>query len=117
MASIRFSLAQIVQAAGTTLQQTYERLTGAKDTFGSFASLLEAPFPPGVTVDLPNDNPFPLSEVHDVIFEPAKLAGKDVLLSGLVPVFTGVGPVVQSHSNRRQGSAQWQHREHAPDTG
>jgi hypothetical protein len=86
---LRFSLAQIVQAAGTTLQQTYERLTGSTDAFGPFASLLEARFPPGVTVDLTNDNPFPLSEVPDVMFEPAKLAGKDVLLSGLVPKFTG----------------------------
>ena len=88
---LRFSLAQIVQAAGTTLQQTYERLTGSTDAFGPFASLLEARFPPGVTVDLPNDNPFPLSEVPEVMFEPAKLAGKDVLLSGLVPKFTGAG--------------------------
>ena len=88
---LHFSLAQIVQAAGTTLQQTYERLTGSTDAFGPFASLLEARFPPGVTVDLPNDNPFPLSEVPDVMFEPAKLAGKDVLLSGLVPKFTGAG--------------------------
>jgi hypothetical protein len=88
---LHFSLAQIVQAAGTTLQQTYERLTGSTDAFGPFASLLEAAFPPGVTVDLPNDNPFPLSEVPDVMNEPAKLAGKDVLLSGLVPKFTGAG--------------------------
>jgi hypothetical protein len=88
---LRFSLAQIVQAGGTTLQQTYERLTGSTDAFGPFASLLEARFPPGVTVDLPNDNPFPLSEVPDVMFEPAKLAGKDVLLSGLVPKFIGAG--------------------------
>jgi hypothetical protein len=86
-----FSLAQIVQAAGTTLQQTYQRLTGSTDAFGPFASLLEARFPPGVTVNLPNDNPFPLSEVPDVTFEPAKVAGKDVLLSGLVPRFTGAG--------------------------
>jgi hypothetical protein len=82
---LRFSLAQIVQAGGTTLQQTYERLTGSTDAFGPFASLLEAAFPPGVTVNLPNDNPFPLSEVPDVMFEPARLAGRDVLLSGLVP--------------------------------
>lgn len=88
---LHFSLAQIVQAAGTTLQQTYERLTGSTDAFGPFASLLEARFPPGVTVDLPNDNPFPLSEVPDVMFMPAKAAGKDVLWRGLVPKFTGAG--------------------------
>jgi hypothetical protein len=88
---LRFSLAQIVQAGGSTLAQTYERLTGSTDAFEPFASLLEARFPLGVTVDLANDNPFPLSEVPDVMFEPARLAGKDVLLSGLVPKFTGAG--------------------------
>jgi len=88
---LRFSLAQIVQAGGTTLQQTYQRLTGSTDAFGPFASLLEARFPPGVTVNLPNDNPFPLAEVPDVMFEPAKVAGKQVVFNGLVPHFTGAG--------------------------
>jgi hypothetical protein len=37
------------------------------DTFWPFASLLEARFPPGVTVNLPNDNPFPPSDVPDVM--------------------------------------------------
>jgi hypothetical protein len=82
-----FGLAEIVQTGGTTLQQTYERLTGSPDAFGPFATLLEAGFPPGDTVDLPGDNPF--SEVPDVMFEPAEGAGKEVLLSGLVPEFTG----------------------------
>jgi hypothetical protein len=86
---LHFSLAQIVQAGGTTLQQTYERLTGSTDAFGPFASLLDTAFPPGVTVHLPNDNPFPLSEVPDVINEPANAAGKEVLWRGLVPKFTG----------------------------
>jgi hypothetical protein len=95
---LHFSLAQIVQAGGTTLQQTYERLTGSSDAFGPFASLLEARFPPGVNVALPNDNPFPLSEVPDVTFEPATLAGKDVVLSGLVPKFIGAGQIVSSQS-------------------
>jgi hypothetical protein len=95
---LHFSLAQIVQAGGTTLQQTYEQLTGSTDAFGPFASLLEAAFPPGVTVDLPNDNPFPLSEVPDVMNEPAQLAGKDVLLSGLAPKFTGAGQIVNSQT-------------------
>ena len=88
---LHFSLAQIVQAGGTTLQQTYHQLTGSTDAFGPFASLLEARFPSGVTVNLPNDNPFPLAEVPDVMFEPAKAAGKQVLFKGLVPQFTGAG--------------------------
>ncbi len=88
---LHFSLAQIVQAGGTTLAQTYERLTGSTDAFGPFAGLLEARFPPGVTVDLANDNPFPLAEVPDVMFEPARAAGKEVLWRGLVPKFSGAG--------------------------
>ena len=95
---LHFSFAQIVQAGGTTLQQTYERLTGSADAFGPFASLLEARFPPGVTVNLPSDNPFPLSAVPDVMFDPAKLAGKEVLLSGLVPKFIGAGQIVNSQT-------------------
>ena len=87
--ALRLMLLPAATLAGS--HQTYERLTGSTDAFGPFASLLDARFPPGVTVDLPNDNPFPLSEVPDVMFEPAKLAGKDVLLSGLVPKFTGGG--------------------------
>jgi hypothetical protein len=101
---LRFSLAQIVQAGGTTLQQTYERLTGSTDAFGPFASLLEARFPIGVTVNLPNDNPFPLAEVPDVMFEPARVAGKDVLLSGLVAKFTGAGQL-NSFVNSQSPSA------------
>src|SRR5215469_4952854 len=75
---LHFSLAQIVQAAGTTLQQTYEQLTGSTDAFGPFASLLEAAFPPNVTVNLPNDNPFPLSKVPPVVSETARSASQDV---------------------------------------
>lgn len=57
---LHFSLAEIVQAGGATLQQTYANLTGSNNAFGPFAALLQRHFPAGVTVNLPNDNPFPL---------------------------------------------------------
>jgi hypothetical protein len=57
---LHFTLAQIVLAAGTTLQQTYARLTGSNDAFGPFAALLQRHFPAGTPVSLANDNPFPL---------------------------------------------------------
>jgi len=57
---LHISLARIVQAGGTTLQQTYQRLTNATDAFGPFAALLQRHFPAGTPVNLPNDNPFPL---------------------------------------------------------
>jgi hypothetical protein len=57
---LHFSLAQIVQARGVNLQQTYANLTGSPDAFGPFAALLQRHFPAGTAVNLPNDNPFPL---------------------------------------------------------
>src|SRR6516225_4965854 len=57
---LHFSLVRIVEAGGTTLQQTYPRLTGSADAFGPFAALLQRHFPAGTPVTLPNDNPFPL---------------------------------------------------------
>jgi len=95
---LHFSLAQIIQAAGTTLEQTYERLTGSTGAFGPFASLLEARFPRGVPVNLPNDNPFPLSTVPYVLAETANSAASEVRSAGLAPVFTGAGQVVNSQS-------------------
>jgi hypothetical protein len=96
---LHFSLNQIVQAGGTTLQQTYERLTGSSvDAFGPFAALLAAYFPPGTlvnfppgTLNLPTDNPFPLSHVPGVVFDGANGAAKEVVRAGLVPLFTGPG--------------------------
>jgi hypothetical protein len=57
---LHFDLFQIVAAGGTTLQQTYQRLTGLSDAFGPFAALLALHFPPGINVNLMSDNPFPL---------------------------------------------------------
>ena len=58
---LHLSLARIVQAGGTTLQQTYQRLTNSSDAFGPFAALLQRHFPAGTPVSLTGtDNVFPL---------------------------------------------------------
>ena len=46
---LHFSLVRIVEAGGTTLQQTYQSLTGSTDAFGPFAALLQRFFPAGTT--------------------------------------------------------------------
>ena len=57
----QFSLAQIVQAAGATLTNTYQTLTGNNDDpFPAFAALLNTKFPAGSTANWPDDNPFPI---------------------------------------------------------
>lgn len=57
---LNFSWAQIVQAGGSTFEQTYERLTGKTSGFAPFKSLLDSHFPPGRPSGLTTDNPFPL---------------------------------------------------------
>src|SRR5215469_14266555 len=77
---LHFTLPQIVQAAGSTLQQTFETLTGSSVAFGPFSALLDAFFPPGVPISLPNDNPFPIADVPDVLFMPTGAAARIVIL-------------------------------------
>jgi hypothetical protein len=50
----------ITQAAGSTLEKTYQRLTKKTGGFAPFRQLLDRRFPPGTSVHLPNDNSFPL---------------------------------------------------------
>lgn len=58
---LHLSLARIVEAGGTTLQQTYQRLTGSANAFGPFSALLQRHFPAGTPVTLTGtDNVFPL---------------------------------------------------------
>jgi hypothetical protein len=58
---LHFSLVRIVEAGGTTLEQTYQRLTGSAGAFGPFAALLQRHFPAGTPVSLTGtDNVFPL---------------------------------------------------------
>lgn len=57
---LNYSWQQIVGAAAPTLGQTYTKLSGKKDGFKQFASLLNAHFPKGKPSGLATDNPFPL---------------------------------------------------------
>ena len=63
---LNLSWDKTVQAGGTTLAQTYRKLTGAIDAFNPFAALLQRRFPAGTPSGLVNDNPFPLlyEELH-----------------------------------------------------
>ncbi len=55
-----FDLAQIVQAGGATLEDSYRALTGKSNGFEPFSSVLQGHFPVGTQVALGDDNPFPL---------------------------------------------------------
>jgi hypothetical protein len=58
---LNYAWPQIVAAAGSTLEQTYEVLTGRTGGFAPFKSLLDSHFPPGKPSGLTSDNPFPLA--------------------------------------------------------
>ena len=58
---LNFSWPQIVAAAGSTLEQTYEALTGKTGGFDPFKALLDQRFPQGQPSGLTTDNPFPIS--------------------------------------------------------
>ena len=55
-----YSWTQIVEAAAATLAQTYTKLTGKKDGFKQFESLINQHFPKGQPSGLTTDNPFPI---------------------------------------------------------
>jgi hypothetical protein len=57
---LKFSWNQIVAAAAPTLGLTYTRLTGKKDGFKQFNSLMLLHYPRGRPSGLTTDNPFPL---------------------------------------------------------
>ncbi|HVB07434.1 MAG TPA: hypothetical protein VNF00_00685 [Candidatus Acidoferrales bacterium] len=57
---LNYTWPQIVQAAGSTLEQTYAGLAGAPGGFAPFKALLDSHFPPGQPSGLTTDNPFPL---------------------------------------------------------
>ncbi|MHB8527362.1 MAG: hypothetical protein ACYDD2_14565 [Candidatus Acidiferrales bacterium] len=57
---LNYTWPQIVQAAGSTLDQTYTALAGAPGGFAPFKTLLDSHFPPGQPSGLTTDNPFPL---------------------------------------------------------
>lgn len=53
----------VVQAGGSSLADTYAKVTGdsASNAFPAFSALLASAFPAGQTVSLADDNPFPLT--------------------------------------------------------
>ena len=51
----------IVKAGGSTLAQTYQRLTGHADGLTPFKALLQQHFPQGTPCGLHTDNPFPFA--------------------------------------------------------
>ena len=55
-----FSLAQITEAGGPTLERTFMNLGGFEYCFESFKLLLEVNFPSGQPANISGDNPFPL---------------------------------------------------------
>jgi hypothetical protein len=57
---LNHSWAQIVGAAAPTLAETYTKLTGKKDGFTQFETLINAHFPKGRPSGLTTDNPFPI---------------------------------------------------------
>jgi hypothetical protein len=57
---LKFSWSQIVGAAAPTLGRSYTHLTGKKDGFKQFQTLVNAHFPKGKKSGLTTDNPFPL---------------------------------------------------------
>ena len=57
---LNHTLAQITQAGGATLEQTFLNLGGYEYCFEPFKLLLEVNFPSGRSVNLASDNPFPL---------------------------------------------------------
>jgi hypothetical protein len=58
---LNFSWPDIISAGAPTLAQTAASL-GLQNAFSDFAALLARHYPPGITANLPDDNPFPLPD-------------------------------------------------------
>jgi hypothetical protein len=71
---LKFSWTQIAQAAGGTLAQTYQTLTGSTDAFASFTAAIDRVFPakPPI-IGLTSDNPFPAGGCAAIASEPGRL--------------------------------------------
>jgi hypothetical protein len=57
-----FSWAQIVQSSGSTLEATYQTLTGKTGAYSTFTSFLQTFYPIGTPSGLTTDDPFPLGK-------------------------------------------------------
>jgi hypothetical protein len=88
---LHHSVEDIIQKGGSTLEITYQNLTGQSGAITAFRSLLDPYFPVGNTPTLTTDNPFPLlkggqREVivdcqTDALFKPFMLRSGDVEIS------------------------------------
>jgi hypothetical protein len=57
----------IVQAGGSTLEQTYQNLTGASGGYSALRQCVDALYPPGSPSGLTTDNPFPAFDYYEAI--------------------------------------------------
>lgn len=57
---LSYSWEQIVAAGASTLELTYESLTGKTNGFDTFKAQVDAKYPPGIPADVTSDNIFPL---------------------------------------------------------
>jgi hypothetical protein len=71
-----YSMQDIVQKAGNTLELTYKNLTGKTGAMAAFSAFIDPYFPPGNTPALASDNPFPLlgAGQREVDIEPSTAA-------------------------------------------
>jgi hypothetical protein len=53
-----------VQAGGSTLEQTYQNLTGSSGGYSALRQCVDALFPPGSPSGLTTDNPFPVFDYY-----------------------------------------------------
>jgi hypothetical protein len=60
-----YDWATIVQAAGTTLEQTYVKLTGSSGGYSALRNCVDNLYPPGSPSGLTNDNPFPIFDYYE----------------------------------------------------
>ena len=62
-----YDWATIVQAGGSTLEQTYQNLTGSVGGYTALRECVDALYPPGSPSGLTTDNPFPPFDYYEAI--------------------------------------------------
>lgn len=84
-----FTWNQICTAGGTTLAQTYQKLTGRTDALVQFKALLQAKFPEGTPCGLTTDNPYPLRKMTNGSYLIQSIFGTRGNFEMVVPVHHG----------------------------
>jgi hypothetical protein len=62
---LRFGIHQIIEAGASTLEGVYQNLTGARDGWTPFISLVNSHYPPGPIYNPLGDSVFPVSDLSD----------------------------------------------------